>query len=63
MQCTRMVHRSEALRKKSVKRKAVLNGADMGDINYSKEFPVLFRPFVVAQVSQRLLKYFGTRLE
>ena len=24
----------------------------MGDINDSKEFPVLFRPFVVAQVSQ-----------
>ena len=35
----------------------------MGDINHSKEFPVLFRPFVVAQVSQRLTKYFGTRLE
>ena len=43
--------------------KAVLNRADMGDIIHSKDFPVLFRPFVVAQVSQRLTKYFGTRLE
>ena len=37
--------------------------ADMGDINHSEEFPVLFRPFVVAQISQRLTIYFGTRLE
>ena len=35
----------------------------MGDINHNNEFPSLFRPFVTAQVSQRLTKYFETRLE
>ena len=62
MQCTCKDGSSKRSFEKEIL-KAVLNGANMGDINHDKEFPVLFRPFVVAQVSQRLTKYFGTRLE
>ena len=43
--------------------KVALNGVDVGDINHSKAFPVKYRPFVAAEITQNLLKFLSTRME
>ena len=42
--------------------KAVINGADLGNINH-KEFPTLFRPYVADEVNKSLSSFFQSRLK